>query len=435
MAKRRIVIIGAGSMSFGRGTIVDFLRSEELTGRDLSLWLVDLDEVALEKMRRFAELVKVHVGSDVEIQATTERAEALHGASYVLTAVSVRRYELWEQDFRIPLSHGFRHPLGENGGPGALFHALRSLNLVMPICRDIERLCPDALLLNFTNPEARVLDAILRLTEVDAVGLCHGVFSAISFISSYLGLPVERLEVTSAGMNHFYAILKVIDKGTGEDLFPGLLARLQSDDSFPPSVWKKFIDIFGWLTYKSDDHIGEYVPFGAEFTGVQWPYGLESRPVGQIQPGPRYVLDAYLEGQPLDERILRRSGEIAAPVVCDIELDRRVRREAVNVLNTGGYIDNLPRDAVVEVPAVCDAQGVHPIAVGSIPEAQAAFIRTQISIQQAITEAYRTGSRNLLLQALLMDPVVNSIIEAEKMLDEMLDLQRDFLPACFYASD
>jgi alpha-galactosidase len=432
MDNRRIVIVGAGSMSFGRGTIVDFLRSEELWGRDLSLWLVDLEEVALHRMLQFAERVKAHVGSDMAIHATTNRAEALPGAAYVLTAVSVRRYELWEQDFRVPLSHGFRHPLGENGGPGALFHALRSLNLVMPICRDIERLCPDALLLNFTNPEARVLDAILRLTQVRAVGLCHGVFSAISFISGYLGIPVERLEVTSAGMNHFYAILKVLDKETGEDLFPGLLAQLQNDDSFAPSVWKKFIDIFGWLTYKSDDHIGEYVSFGAEFTGIQWPYGLESRSVGQDQPGPRVDLDAYLAGKPLDERILRRSGEIAAPVVCDVELDRKHRREAVNVLNTGGYIDNLPRDAVVEVPATCDAQGVHPIAVGSIPEAQAVFIRTQVSIQHAITEAYRTGSRNLLLQALLMDPVVNSIVEAEKMLDEILDLQRDFLPKCFY---
>ena len=235
-------------------------------------------------------------------------------------------------------------------------------------------------------------------------------------------------------MNHFYAILKAIDKETGEDLFPGLLAQLQADDSFAPSVWKKFIDVFGWLTYKSDDHIGEYVSFGAEFAGVQWPYGLERRAVGQPQPGPRFSLDAYLEGAPLDKDILRRSGEIAAPVICDIELDRNSRRDAVNVLNAEGYIENLPPDAVIEVPARCDAAGVHPIAVGRIPEAQAAFIRTQVSIQHAISEAYRTGSKNLLLQALLMDPVVNSIVEAEKMLDEMLELQRDFLPACFYTA-
>jgi alpha-galactosidase len=425
---QRIVVIGAGSMSFGRGMIVDLLRAGELTGRNLELWLVDIDPDALERMRRFAELVRAHTGSDLAIHATTERTAALPGAAYVLTAVSVHRYELWEQDFRLPLSHGFRHPLGENGGPGALFHALRSLNLIMPICRDIERLCPDALLLNFTNPEARVLDAILHLTRVKAVGLCHGVFSAIAFISSYLGMPVEQLEVTSAGMNHFYVILKALDRQTGQDRFPELIARLQADDSFPPSVWKKFIDIFGWLTYKSDDHIGEYVPFGAEFTGVRWPYGLERRPVAQSQPGPEFDVQSYLDGRPLDERALRLSGEIAVPVICDLELDRRRRHDAVNVLNTEGYIANLPREAVVEVPAFCDGQGVHPIAVGPLPEGPAAFIRTQISIQRTLTEAYRTRSRTLLLQALLLDPVVNSIVEAEKLLDEMLELQRDFLP-------
>ncbi len=428
MNKKRIVVIGAGSMSFGRGMLVDLLRSDELNGRGLSLWLVDVDGVALERMRRFAGLVRDHVGSDLDIYATTDRNEALPGAAYVLTAVSVRRYELWEQDFRVPLSHGFRHPLGENGGPGALFHALRSLNLIMPICRDMERLCPDALLLNFTNPEARVLDAILHLTRVKAVGLCHGVFSAISFISSYEGLPVEQLEVTSAGINHFYIVLKAVDKDTGRDVLPGMLERLRHDSSFAPSVWKRFIDIFGWLTYKSDDHIGEYVPFGAEFSGVRWHYGLESRSVNQKQPGPRFDVQPFLDGRPLDEGALRRSGEIAAPVICDLELGRRRRHDAVNVLNSEGYIENLPHDGVIEVPAFCDGQGVHPIHVGPLPEGPATFMRTQISIQRTLTEAFRTRSRNLLLQALLMDPVVNSIVEAEKLLDEMLVLQKDFLP-------
>jgi len=428
MNPRRIVVIGAGSASFGRGMIVDLLHSHELNGRNLALWLVDIDPDALDRMTRFAELVRAHTGSDLTIHATTDRVEALPGAAYVLTAVSVRRYELWEQDFRVPLCHGFRHPLGENGGPGALFHALRSLNLVLPICRDIERLCPDALLLNFTNPEARVLDAILHLTKVKAIGLCHGVFSAIAFISGYLGLPVEQIEVTSAGMNHFYAILKVVDKETGNDLFPDLIARLQNDDSFPPSVWKTFIDVFGWLTYKSDDHIGEYVSFGAEFTGTRWPYGLESRQIGQDQPGPRFDVCPYLDGHPLDQAALRLSGEIAAPVICDLELNHRRRHDAVNVLNDGEYIENLPRDAVVEVPAFCDGQGVHPIPVGPLPEGPAAFIRTQISIQRTLTEAYRTRSRKLLLQALLLDPVVNSVAGARKLLDEMLDLQQDYLP-------
>jgi alpha-galactosidase len=424
----KVVIIGAGSVSFGRNMIVDLLRAEHLQGRDLQVWLVDLHEPGLEKMYRFALLVKAQVGSDADIHATPERAQALPGASYVVTAVSVRRYELWEQDFRVPLSHGFRHCLGENGGPGALFHSLRSLELMLPICHDVERLCPDALLLNFTNPEARVLDAVLHLTCVKAVGLCHGVFRSIRFISHYLDIPMETLEVTSAGMNHFYTILKVIERRTGQDLFPNLIERLASDDSFPPSLWKKLIDIVGWFTYPSDDHIGEYVSFGAEFSGVKWPYGLESRPLGQPRPGPHLELDPYLSGKPLDEGALRASTEIAVPVISAIETDRSARFDAVNVLNTAGYIENLPRNAVVEIPAMCDGAGIHPLHVGPLPEVPASFIPTQLSIQRLITEAYRTKSKKLLLQALLLDPVVNSITDAENLLDEMLQLQQEFLP-------
>jgi alpha-galactosidase len=230
-------------------------------------------------------------------------------------------------------------------------------------------------------------------------------------------------------MNHFYAILKVVDKTTGHDLFPDLLDRLRNDDSLPPSVWKKLIDVFGWLTYRSDDHIGEYLSFGAEFTGIKWPYGLESRSIEGTQPGPRFKLDDYLDGAPLDDQALRQSGELAVPIICDIELDRRCRRDAVNVLNSEGYIENLPHTAVVEVPAFCDGAGVRPISVGPIIEAQATFIRTQLSIQRLITEAWRTHSKNLLLQALLLDPAVNSILNAEKLLDDMLDLQEGYLPS------
>ncbi len=424
----KVVIIGAGSSSFGRGMVADALQADALRGRGLQLCLVDLDPIALEKMRQFAELLKAHTGSDAEIQATTDRTEVLPGAHYVLTAISVHRYALWEQDFRIPLSHGFRHPLGENGGPGALFHSLRSLKLIMPICHDIEKYCPNALLLNFTNPEARVLDAVLHLTKVKAAGLCHGVYDAINFVSSYLAIPEESFELTSAGMNHFFYVMKVVDKATGMDLLPELLAKVQNDPSFPPSVWKKFIDIFGWLTYHSDDHIGEYVSYGAEYAGTKWHYGLESRPVTDVQPGPRLMLDAYLEGKPLDIWALRHSGEIAIPVISAIESNQKQRFDAVNVLNSDGYIENLPRDAVIEIPAFADNMGLHPLKVGALPEGPAAYIRTQLSIQRLITEAYRTKSRILLLQALLLDPVVNSIIEAEALLEEMLELQAAFLP-------
>jgi alpha-galactosidase len=427
----KVVIIGAGSHSFGLGQIVDLLQAAELRGRSVQVTLVDTDESALELMTQLAERVNAHVGSDIDLAGTTDRSEALPGADYVITAVARKRMELWEQDFRVPLSYGFRHCLGENGGPGALFHALRSFELIVPICRDVEQLCPGALLLNFTNPETRVLHAICHLTEVRAAGICHGVSYALEKIAAYLERPAEEFEVTSAGVNHFYCLLRVKERATGKDWLPELIRMAAADRSENgPTLFSKVAEVFGIFAMPSDDHIGEYLSYGSEFTGVKWPYGRESTSVSNEEGDGHSELEEYASGRrPIDERILGASGEFTVPIISDMELDAGNVRPAVNVLNTEGYIENLPRDAVVEVPATVDRAGLHPLPVGPLPEPFAAMIRTQCTINSLVTEAYRTRSKALLLQALLLDPNVNSITGAERLLEEMLSLQREYLPS------
>jgi len=426
----KIVLIGAGSRSFGLAQIVDVLRCRELAGRDVTLGLVDENAEALDLMHRVAERVKAASGSGVELEKSVDRRTALPGADYVIISVARRRMELWEQDFRIPISFGFKHVLGENGGPGALFHALRSFEAVLPICRDVEALCPNALVLNFTNPEARVLHAINHLTSVKAFGFCHGVFSALSKITEYTGRPPEDLDVVSAGLNHFYSILSCRDRKTGADLLPGILARAAADETTGP-LFSAFARIYDVFTYPSDDHCGEYVAFGAEYRLPLWKYGREfTRFSPSTASGASDILLDYAEGRlPADDaRFLKPSEELTVPVICDIAYDRGTLRPAVNVLNREGYIENLPRDVVVEVPVRADARGIHPVSVGSVPEPFAAFARTQYAIHGLLTEAYRTRSRRTLLQALLLDPCVNSIPAAEKLLDRMLSLQADYLP-------
>ena len=427
----KIVLIGAGSGSFGRGHIADILQSDDLRGRGVTLRLVDTNETALDRMTRVAQRIKGHSGTDIAIESTTDRCDALVGADFVTLAVTVKRYELWEQDYRVPMSYGFEHVLGECGGPGAMFHALRNFELVIPICRDIERLCPDALLLNFTNPEARVLHAITHLTSVRAAGLCHGVFTAIETLSQLLDRPADELDIVSAGMNHFYCVLKCVDRASGEDLLPRAIELAAAQDSPHQQLFQHFASIFDVFIFPSDDHIGEYVSFGSEFHGRRWPYGLESRKVSRVeQPGGDFYITEYAAGKgPVDDpHVLRPSGESAVPVICDVALDRGGPHPAVNVLNDDGYVANLPRGAVVEVPGLADAAGLHPLHVGDVPETMAAIMRPQFTIHDLLTEAYRTGSRKLLLQALLLDPLVDSITRAEKMLDHMLALQSDFLP-------
>jgi len=424
--KVKIVLIGAGSASFGRGTIADIMACEDLKGHDCTIVLVDIDEGALDKMASLAELIRDYYQSPVKIEKTTDRTEALPGADYVIISVTQKRYELWEQDFRVPLAYGFRHVLGENGGPGALFHAIRNYEIVLPICHDIEKLCPDALVLNFTNPESRILMAMTHLTKINAVGLCHGVMGARGRAAQLLGKDLSELNIVTGGLNHFFWVLKVEDANTGEDLYPLLRQRIQ--ESCTPLV-QKMVEVFDCFTYPSDDHIGEYLSFAHEFTGLLWHYGRECRKVARSESSAGDWRDDYLSGKrEVDDGLVRPGGEIAVDIIADILEDKNKWEPAVNVLNTGKYVENLPTDGVVEVPAIVNASGVHPEQVGSLPEALAAFCRTQISIQLLLIEAYRKRSKKLLLQALLLDPVVDSVKRAEEMLDYMLELQKDYLP-------
>jgi alpha-galactosidase len=288
--KVKIVLIGAGSASFGRGTIADIMACEDLKSCDCTVVLVDIDEKALDQMAGLAELIRDHYKSRVEIEKTIDRAEALPDADYVIVSVTQKRYELWEQDFRVPLAYGFHHVLGENGGPGALFHALRNYEIVLPICHDVEKLCPDALVLNFTNPESRILMAMKHLTEVHRA-------------AQLLEKELDDLNIVTGGLNHFFWLLKVEDAHTGEDLYP--LLRRQAQESCPPLV-RKMIEVFDYLAFPSDDHIGEYLSFAHEFTGLLWNYGRESRKVRQVQkPAPTGDWrDEYMSGKrPVDRNL------------------------------------------------------------------------------------------------------------------------------------
>lgn len=424
----KIVVIGAGSASFGRGVLADLLGEPARELADLKVCLVDLNPTALERMTGFAGMLKQHNQSSATITATPDREHALPGADFVITAVARQRMALWEQDFRVPQAYGVNHVLGENGGPGALFHALRSFELIMPICRDIERLCPEALLLNFTNPEARVLHAILHLTKVRALGLCHGVFGLEGLASRLLDIPPEHLELTSAGLNHVFCALSVKDRRTGEEHLPRLLKIVQDGDIEAPPLFRDFARIYDVVTFPSDDHIGEYFSFGAELQGCKWHYGLESRPVTGESPGEN-VIDRALRGDVPIADLAGASGEMAVSVMAALQRDEPVRVSAVNLLNTGPLIANLPEGAAVEVPARVSRQGVQPLAVGPLPEPFAAHLRVQCDIVATLTEAYRTRSRKVLLQALLLDPCIHSLRQAKGILEDMLALQAEYLPS------
>ncbi len=425
----KIVMVGAGSKDFGRGNVVDIMRAEGLRGQGVTLCLHDINESSLELMRQFAEIVKAHLSADITITASLSREEALTDANYVICAVERSRMPLWEQDFRVPAAFGFKHILGENGGPGAMFHALRNMNIVIPICRDMERICPTALFLEFTNPVARITHAVSHLTKIKAVGLCHGIHSGTGAASQYLGRPLEELDIVSAGLNHFYMFLSVKDKVTGEELLPKVIEGALADEKRQNSIYRDLIKYFGMFSYRSDDHIGEYLGWGASYVPNRWSYGQECHAVKPSVPRLSAVESVVQAGAVTDEDWIHGSGEAAVEIIQAHVSGVPFNDPAVNVLNSAGFVANLPKTAVVEVPATVDADGLHPHFVGCIPEPAAALMRVQFSIMDSLTEAFATGSRDRLMQALLLDPVIDNVVQAEKMLDHMLMVQADFLPS------
>ncbi|MBI5130935.1 MAG: alpha-glucosidase/alpha-galactosidase [Rhodopseudomonas palustris] len=425
MAKAtKIVFLGASSASFGLSMLRDLFGTPELRGS--TLVMVGLDAAMLGKMAELAKLLNATAGAGFIIEQTTDRRAALDGASFVVNATAIDRNRLWKLDFEVPKTYGIRHTLGENGGPGGLFFTLRTLPLVFDFVRDIEQLCPNALLLNFSNPESRIVLALGRYTKVRCIGLCHGIFMGRDAVADIMGLPRERVEVWGAGLNHFQCLLQIRDRITGEDLAPRLR---EAEQSFDPGAWRftrRLYRAFGhWLTC-SDDHLGEYLAYGWEAGEKGYDFAQDERWRGEFVA----QLDGVLAGTTAIPRWWTEpSGERGAAVIAGVLHDQKRQIESGIVMNRG-VIPNLPAELAVEVPVTVDAAGVHPVSLGPLPDPIAKLMTMQANVQQLAVEAAVHASKEIALQALLIDPVVNSAVAAENILDELWEINRPYIRTC-----
>jgi alpha-galactosidase len=439
MRKTKVVLIGAASASFGPRMIADAVLTPEMRGS--TLVLVDIDQNHLETMTAYARRLNDALGAGLVIESTPDRTKALPGAEFVITSIAIKRDELWKKDFEIPLKHGIKQVLGENGGPGGLSHALRNIPLIMGVAKDMEKYCPDALLMNFSNPESRIGLALSRYTNIRFVGLCHGIGMAYDSISRITGIPSDDMEAIAAGLNHFVWILSIRRKSTKEDVYPILR---EADKTYDPSFYpmtRLLFRQYGLYPHPSDDHIGEYIGWAYEFCGTEgydferadywrnknWEY-IEAVAKGQEPvPLPEDWKGSAEQQMEAHRQPLTKSGEFAFPIIVSAVDNRHDLIEAVNIRNDG-LIANLPDWAVVEVPAVVGADGVKGVKVGALPRGIAAMLNTQAHVQDLVVEAAVHGSRELALEALLADPVVNSYRAAVDTLDELLAVHAPYLP-------
>lgn len=423
MNKTKIVFIGAGSMSFGLSVFRDVFTTDELRGSELCL--VDIDKDNLSRMYRLALKMNEVSNAGLKITCTTDRREALDGAEFVINSIAIERCRLWKHDFEVPKKYGVRHTLGENGGPGALFFTMRTLPIIFDIARDMEELCPNAYFLNFSNPESRIILALGKYTKIKCMGLCHGIFMGKDTVARIMEVDENTIDVLGAGLNHFQWLLEIRDKATGKDMYPLLKEKNKTYDlNFMPFS-RKLFEIFGLFPSCSDDHIGEYLAYGWE-AGEEG-YDFEADERGRIIL--KQEIEEKIAGTKSVEDWFTPSGERVVHVITGILNNKKSYIESGIVYNRGS-ISNLPYDAAVEVPVMVDASGIHPISIGDLPPAIAALLSVQVFIQQLSVEAAVKASKELALQALLIDPVINSIDAAYKILDELWEINKPYIRSC-----
>ena len=434
MNAAKIVLIGAGSHSFGLMTLRDLMTTPELHGSEVAL--VDIAPDKLERMTKLANRLNVEWDAGFDITATTDRREALSGADSVVTAVEQKHYELWQQDITIPRKHGCRHLYCENGGPGGMFHTFRQVPLLLDIAADMETLCPEAWLLNMSNPESRLCLALNRYADVKNVGVCLGAYITQNNIARrVLGLEQNEIDIKVAGINHCHWVMDIRRTGTGEDLYPEVRRRMQAVDPRWEPLSQECLRRFGYFPGPADTHVGEYLSWGWRYMPegyTDWIFqGIESEKAREAKvaalangEGPLNAEDTEMLSSLLIEGGLRWQ---TVDILLSL-LDNGNRYVlSLNVPNDG-YISNLKQDAIVEVPAIVGADAIYGLGMGELPTAIAGILELQLYIMDLVVEAAVTGDRQAALEALIIDPTVPDPYTAEKILEEMLQVQADYLP-------
>jgi len=431
----KIAFIGAGSLQFSQRLMIDILSFPEL--QETTFALMDIDAKRLEYTRRVGERILREGNYPARIEVTTDRRQALEGADYVVTMLLVGDINVIRSDIEIPLKYGVDQCIGDTLGPGGVFRALRTIPVMLDICRDMEELCPDAWLLNYTNPMAMLCWAINDATGIRNVGLCHSVQGTAWQLSQYIGAPWEEVSYWVAGINHQAWFLEL--KWKGRDAYP--LLRSKIDD---PEVYGKDTARFemfkhlGYFVTESSAHNSEYNPWFRKRPDLLKRY----TPGGGWNGGTGFILDLYdtdradyedkMERTASGEEplFLARSMEYASFIIHSLEtgVPRRING---NVRNDG-LIGNLPDGCCVEVPCLVDGHGITPCFVGDLPVQLAALNRSNIAVQEMAVCGALNRDRRTAFHAVAADPLTAAVLSLEEirqMVDEMFEAEARWLPS------
>jgi len=426
--EKRIVLVGAGSTSFGPSMFTDIYHSTTLEGSTIVLYDVDIDK--LKTINALLEAENELINNKFNLEYTTNRTQAFKDANFIISSIEIGdRMKLWREDYDIPRKYGSTQILGECGGPGGTLHAFRIIPDIIDIVRDAEKICPDAFFINFSNPMSRVCLAIKRATQnLKFVGLCHQIGAMYLHLPVLFDKKLPEMKIKPYGLNHFGFLMGLEEINTGNDLMPEFNAKSldyfkEHKDRFEFStltleVYKRF----GFFPYVGDNHLGEYLQFGEEFTKTQdmidWIDRTEKHGQRIYKRLMRYYNRFKNDKYPKKGMLRYLSGEGAIPIVKAILKDENRYEVAVNIPNDG-IIENLPQDLVIECPGIVNKEGVHGVKWGNLPKNIAAILRIEASVQDLCIDAILNKSKEQAIIALAVDPNVGSFEMADKIFNEM----------------
>ncbi|MFC7876940.1 alpha-glucosidase/alpha-galactosidase [Isoptericola sp. NPDC057391] len=423
-----IVFIGAGSVVFTRQLVADVLRFPELA--DARLVLHDIDPDRLEVAEATAHQVGQQLGARATVVATVDRREALDGADFVINMIQVGGIDATVADLEIPAHHGLRQTIGDTTGVGGVFRALRTFPVLTGLAADMRELCPDAWLLNYTNPMAmNVWWLSVVAPELKVAGLCHSVYWTAHDLAELVGVPVEETRYRAAGVNHQAWLLEW--EHQGQDLYPMLRERIRADPELERRVRVEIFRRIGYYPTETSEHSSEYLSWFLRSDAQIERFRLEPLEYVGISRENLAELDRAKKtlASGGDLELEEGASEYAPQIIHSLVTGTR-REVHVNVPNRG-LIDNLAHDAVVEVPAVVDGDGLVPVPMGALPVQCAAVNQAYVSVGRLTVEAARSGDPVLVRQAALMDPNASSTLTPEQiwaLCDELVDAHGDLLP-------
>jgi len=423
-------MIGAGSVVFTLNLLGDIFTFPEL--RESEIALMDIDEERLHIAEIMARNVAAKFDAHPTITAHADRKAALEGADYAINTIQVGGFPSTLIDFEVPKRYGLQQTIADTMGIGGIFRALRTIPVMLAMCRDMEEVCPGVTFLNYTNPMAMNTWAVSQATGIKTVGLCHSVQGTAHQLSQYMGIPENELTYLCAGINHMAFYLEL--KHNGKDAYP-----LLREASARKAIWERDpvrFELFkrlGYFVTESSEHNAEYNPY---FIRRDRPELIDRFSI----PIDEYINRCYAQNfwwemmrlQLLDGTAdidPELSGEYAALIIHSMETNTP-RVIYGNVLNNN-LITNLPRGCCVEVPCLVDASGIRPTVVGRIPPQLAALHQTNINVQGLAVEAALTGKKEHGYHAAMLDPHTAAELtldEIEKLVDDLFEAHGEIIP-------